>query len=83
MGDFVEINDIIVSRWPPPVPGCHRRQSMMQGFTADFWWGDAAEVLSDLASYQIRWIDVWFLDGFSPARNESMWGEAVMKQLSR
>ena len=78
---LVDLNDIIVSRWPPPIPGCHRRQSMMQGFTADFWWGDAAEVLSDLASYQNRWIDVWFLDGFSPARNESMWGEAVMKQL--
>ena len=39
---LVDINDIIASRWPPPVPGCHRRQSMMQGFTADFWWGDAA-----------------------------------------
>ena len=78
---LIDINDIIVSRWPQPVPGCHRRQSMMQGFTADFWWGDAAEVLTDLASYQSRWIDVWFLDGFSPARNESMWSETVMKQL--
>ena len=78
---LAEINDIIVSRWPSPIPGCHRRQSMMEGFTADFWWGDAAEILSDLASYQKRWIDVWFLDGFSPARNESMWGEAVMRQL--
>ena len=78
---LAEINDIIVSRWPPPIPGCHRRQSMMAGFTADFWWGDAAEVLSDLASYHSRWIDVWFLDGFSPARNEAMWDEAVMNQL--
>lgn len=78
---LAEVNDLIAARWPPPIPGCHRRQSMLEGFTADFWWGDAAEVLSDLASHQDTWIDVWFLDGFSPARNESMWGEAVVRQL--
>ena len=78
---LADINDILLSRWPPPIPGCHRRPAMIEGFTADFWWGDATEVLSDLASYQNTWVDVWFLDGFSPTRNESMWSEAVMSQL--
>ena len=76
-----DINEIIGSRWPAPVPGCHRRRGMIEGFTADFWWGDAAEVLSDLATYQNTWIDVWFLDGFSPARNRSMWSDDVIGQL--
>ena len=78
---LVEINEVIRSRWPAPIPGCHRRNSILPGFSADFWWGDANDVLSDLQGYQQTWIDVWFLDGFSPARNESMWGEAVIDRL--
>ena len=78
---LTDINDIILSRWPAPLPGCHRRRAVLEGFTADFWWGEASEVLSDLASHQNRWIDVWFLDGFSPSRNESMWSDKVISQL--
>ena len=78
---LADINDVIVSRWPPPMHGCHRREEMIEGFTADFWWGDAGEVLSDLASHQKAWVDVWFLDGFAPARNALMWSDAVILQM--
>ena len=79
---LVDINDIIVSRWPPPIPGCHRRQSMMQGFTADFGGRccGGAKRSCELPKPMDRCV---VLGRFSPARNESMWGEAVMKQLSR
>ena len=78
---LADVSDLITARWPPPLPGCHRRAEMLEGFTADFWWGDATEVLTDLASYQTPWVDVWFLDGFTPARNESMWSEHVISHL--
>lgn len=40
--------------------------------------GDARETLP-------RWqgaADVWFLDGFSPARNPELWGEALMAEVA-
>lgn len=78
---LTDMNELILSRWPAPIPGCHRRRALTEGLTADFWWGDAGEVLSDLASHQNTWVDIWFLDGFSPARNESMWSDNVISQL--
>ncbi|GIR69239.1 MAG: hypothetical protein CM15mP74_04900 [Halieaceae bacterium] len=46
------------------------------GVTLDFWWGDAACVLEDLASHGRRWVDAWYLDGFAPAREAGPWQQA-------
>ena len=73
---------IIFDRWPSPLAGCHRRNNLVPGFTADFWWEDINDAMSDLATYGQRWVDVWFLDGFTPTRNEAMWSEAVLGHLS-
>ena len=45
---------------------------------ADFWFEDVKEALSDLESHHQRWVDIWFLDGFTPVRNESMWSNQVL-----
>ena len=41
--------------------------------------GDARDSLPGWAGRA----DAWFLDGFSPARNPEMWGEALMAQVAR
>lgn len=41
--------------------------------------GDARQTLPDWPHRA----DAWFLDGFSPAKNPEMWGEALMEQVAR
>ena len=41
--------------------------------------GDAAQALARLSAQ----VDVWFLDGFSPAKNPDMWTDAIFSQLAR
>lgn len=48
------------------------------GMVAEIIVGDAAE---QLAAWSGR-ADAWFLDGFSPAKNPGMWGEALMAEVA-
>ncbi len=63
----------LLDHWPDPLPGCHRRCFPDWGVTVDFWWGDASEILSDLASHGRQWVDAWYLDGFSPSTGTGPW----------
>ena len=72
----------ILTRWPSPIPGCHRRSELIDGLTVDFWWEDVSDALDDLESYGNRWVDVWFLDGFTPSRNEAMWTGDVLRRVA-
>jgi len=83
---LTELAETLITRWPPPLPGCHRRNEVFKGFSVDFWWEEAASALGDLASHGRRWIDIWYLDGFSPKTNADMWSDKVfgpMQRLSR
>lgn len=80
------LTETLIKRWPAPLPGCHRRAEVFQDFSIDFWWEDVASALDDLASHGRRWVDIWYLDGFSPKTNAAMWSDTVfeaMQQLSR
>ena len=77
---------LLMARWPDPLAGCHRRYFADWGITLDLWWGDAAEILPDLASRAIPWVDAWYLDGFAPAKSAGLWGRHIftpMAALSR
>jgi tRNA U34 5-methylaminomethyl-2-thiouridine-forming methyltransferase MnmC len=50
-----------------------------EGLAAEVVLGDARETLP-------RWqgmADAWFLDGFAPAKNPELWGEALMAEVAR
>lgn len=50
-----------------------------EGLSAEIVLGDARDTLP-------RWqgqADAWFLDGFAPARNPELWGEALMAEVAR
>jgi len=45
--------------------------------------GDATEQLKNLRSKYQGKIDAWYLDGFAPAKNNSMWTPALFNQIAR
>ena len=64
--------------WPLQVGCCHRRRFAGGQICLDLHFGDAADVLSDLAGE----IDAWCLDGFSPNRNPDMWSETLFQSIA-
>lgn len=50
----------------------------MEGLEAEVILGDVRQTLP---AWQGR-ADAWFLDGFSPAKNPEMWGEALMAEVA-
>ena len=64
-----------------PLPGCHHRIAVFDSFSVDFWWEDVESTLDDLASYRSRWVDIWYLDGFSPKTNSTMWSNSVFQAM--
>lgn len=65
--------------WPPAEPG-FRGLSLDEGRVClGLLFGDVGAVLPQLRAQ----VDVWFLDGFAPARNPAMWSQAVFTQVAR
>ena len=66
---------------PPAIPGFHWHVFEEEQISLLLIQADIATALSELEAT----IDAWFLDGFSPAKNPEMWGDALyeaMKNLS-
>lgn len=74
--------DQLLGRWPDPLPGCHRRRFVDLGITVDLWWGEATEILEDLASHGRPWVDAWYLDGFAPATEIGPWEPSVYRAMA-
>ncbi|MEO1309895.1 MAG: FAD-dependent 5-carboxymethylaminomethyl-2-thiouridine(34) oxidoreductase MnmC [Pseudomonadota bacterium] len=69
----------LLARLPPRHAGPHRIMFPEHRATLTLLYGDAEDVLSRFEGA----VDAWFLDGFAPARNESMWSEAVLDEVAR
>ena len=69
----------LVARYPRPVEGLHRLWFPEDGVCLTLAIGEAATVLPGLDAS----VDAWFLDGFAPARNPSMWEAGVLDQVAR
>ncbi|MEQ8584622.1 MAG: bifunctional tRNA (5-methylaminomethyl-2-thiouridine)(34)-methyltransferase MnmD/FAD-dependent 5-carboxymethylaminomethyl-2-thiouridine(34) oxidoreductase MnmC [Thalassobaculaceae bacterium] len=70
----------LADRYPdPPVPGPHRIWFERDRVCLTLVIGEAEAAL---ASIDAR-VDAWFLDGFAPARNPSMWRPEVLRQVAR
>jgi tRNA 5-methylaminomethyl-2-thiouridine biosynthesis bifunctional protein len=68
--------------YPPRIRGWHRRHLMDGRICLSLWWGPADAGLADLVGRQRQPFDAWFLDGFSPDRNPSMWEPALFQALA-
>lgn len=69
--------EVLVAQWAR-AEGPVRRLSL-DGIEARIVVGDARETLPAWKGLA----DAWFLDGFAPARNPELWGEALMHEVAR
>lgn len=76
----------LLASYPPLIAGCHRLKFIEDNLTLDIWLGDASDSLSSLG-FESRikrpYIDAWFLDGFAPSCNESLWATNIFSQMQR
>lgn len=73
-----ELKNRLLKLYPPLTKGIHRIK-FDDFITLDLCFGDVMEVLPELSFYA----NSWFLDGFSPSKNEAMWDEKIFKQIAR
>ncbi len=76
--EVAAISAQLVAAWPSRTPGFHRIDLPELDATLDLLVGDAADVLSHWSGR----VDIWFLDGFSPAANPGMWSDAVLDAVT-
>lgn len=82
---LADIANELIRQWPGRLAGQHRLFFAHGRITLDLWWEDAIEGLQDLAQREAI-VDAWYLDGFTPSRNEAMWRPPLydaMAALSR
>ncbi|MFP3455351.1 FAD-dependent 5-carboxymethylaminomethyl-2-thiouridine(34) oxidoreductase MnmC [Psychrobacter sp. SIMBA_152] len=77
----------LLAAYPPLIAGCHRLSFSHDNLTVDMWLGDAAESLSKLAldhsNQHTPCIDAWFLDGFAPSCNSTLWADSIFAKMQR
>ena len=68
--------------YPSLIEGCHRLH-LDDDVTLDLWLGDATANLAKLDNTHGAYVDAWYLDGFAPSCNESLWAEQIFTQVAR
>lgn len=87
--ELVALIELLLAAYPPLIAGCHRLDFSSDNLTVDIWLGDAAQSLSKLAidhpqqSAPQPHIDAWFLDGFAPSCNSTLWADSIFAQMQR
>jgi len=72
-------SDELLANWRGIYSGFQRLILGRRQVILDVLLGDASE---GFAQFEGK-IDAWFLDGFAPSKNPSMWNEALFTQLAR
>ncbi len=69
----------LLDAYPGLLAGQHRVLLDDGRVRLDLWWEDATEALPELAGRGQRLVDAWYLDGFAPSHNETMWSAELLK----
>ncbi len=69
----------LADAWPPLTPNLHRLSFEDGRVQLLLAWGDIADWLGELLCS----VDAFFLDGFAPDRNPSMWQPRLFKAMAR
>ena len=59
--------------YPGLAPGQHRVHLADGAIRLDLWWEEAERALTEIATTNVPQADAWYLDGFAPQRNNSLW----------
>ena len=77
--EVADLGRQLAAAWPLPLPGVHRMEFEGGRVVLTLGLGDAKRLVPQWA----LGADAFFLDGFAPARNPDLWGEALLKALAR
>jgi tRNA 5-methylaminomethyl-2-thiouridine biosynthesis bifunctional protein len=69
----------LLEQYPLPVPGFHRLTFQSARIVLTLRFGDVLDMLRELDARA----QVFFLDGFAPAKNPQMWSDPVFAELAR
>jgi tRNA 5-methylaminomethyl-2-thiouridine biosynthesis bifunctional protein len=83
-------SQMLIDHYPPTVKGFHNIELYGGRINLCLMLGDAQEMFSALgesidqrnSTYNKKPIDAWFLDGFSPEKNPSMWQPELCKIIA-
>ncbi|MBB3107107.1 tRNA 5-methylaminomethyl-2-thiouridine biosynthesis bifunctional protein [Psychrobacter luti] len=84
--ELAKLIEDFLANYPPLIAGCHRLNFIDDNITLDIWLGDAGDSLASLeteTSINRPYIDAWFLDGFAPSCNETLWADTIFTQMQR
>ncbi len=81
--ELAPLSQPLIDQWPLPVSGCHRLLFADGRIRLDLWFGDIKEMLPQVPHPATGLVDVWYLDGFSPAKNPEMWTQDLFDDLAR
>ena len=76
--ELADLSQQLIAVWPGPVRGVRHFVWPEDGVTLTLHLADIAESFPD----SVYHADAWFLDGFSPAKNEDMWAADLFKWVS-
>ena len=65
----------------PALTGWHRRQFHQGRITLSVFHGDASQGLEEVLASRLA-VDAWFLDGFAPDKNPTLWHADLLSTLS-
>ncbi len=81
----------LIASYPVLTPGYHHLSFCDGRVTLTLMLGDALDCYEQLlicgepsleSQLRTTFIDAWFLDGFAPAKNKSMWSDALIKVIA-
>ena len=79
LGIESDLSSILYVQYPLPVSGFHRIHFNKHNIYLTLIYGDASEYLSQ-ASFEA---DCWYLDGFSPSKNQDLWSRKIADEIYR
>ena len=79
LGIESDLSLLLHDQYPLAVSGIHRIHFYQYNIFLTLVYGDALEYLSDLAFKA----DCWYLDGFSPSKNQTLWSMEIAGEIYR
>jgi tRNA 5-methylaminomethyl-2-thiouridine biosynthesis bifunctional protein len=67
----------------PHLKGWHRRTLLDGHVVLSLYYGDIHAGLAALSTQHAAPIDIWWLDGFAPARNPAMWDDGLFARIAQ
>jgi tRNA 5-methylaminomethyl-2-thiouridine biosynthesis bifunctional protein len=76
---FNNIATQLHQRYTTLTDGLNRFHLCQNRIQLDVWIGDVSECLPKIETTA----DAWFLDGFAPSKNQTMWSASAIKEIAR